>query len=258
MDIVVPLPVVLALVVGLLGIILIMSSSSKSGNDSKLKKGAGEMLKVYYWPMLARGAPLVRMLEYTGTAYEYISDPAEFAKVMSRWGAKSDVFAPPVVVDGDTVISQSTASAMYLGQRLGLIPAGFDQFKAFQYLSDIIDVFEQNLGKNNEQGPALKKFLEGDRWPLLMRNLEAGIKGPYYFGDEPCCVDFFLAAHLDWRSVTLFNPLKAKHGVDALKPFPKVSGVYNALKATNSWGDSPKGLRHMKPISDEILSAYHD
>jgi len=217
------------------------------------------MLKVYYWPMLARGAPLVRMLEYTGTPYEYISDAGQFGKVMSRWGAKSDVFAPPVVVDGDNVISQSTASAMYLGKRLGLIPAAFDQFKAMQYLADIIDVFEQNLGKNNESGPALKKFLEGERWRMLMGNLEAGIKGPYYFGDEPCCVDFFLAAHLDWRTTTLFSPLKERHGVDALAPFPKAAGVYNALKNASSWGgDSPKGLRHMGPIKDEILNAYHD
>jgi hypothetical protein len=38
-------------------------------------------ITVYYWPMLARGASLVRMLEHTGTPYEYISDRAKMAEV---------------------------------------------------------------------------------------------------------------------------------------------------------------------------------
>ena len=159
------------------------------------------MLKVYYWPMLARGAPLVRMLEHTGTAYEYISDPSRFAEVCSNKGAQGNCFAPPVIVDGDTIISQSTAATAYLGNKLGLTPPGFDQFKAMQFMADIVDTFEGNLGKHNEQGPALKKFLEGDRFKALMGNLERGIVGPYYFGAEPSCVDFFLAAHMDWKAL---------------------------------------------------------
>ena len=71
---------------------------------------------------------------------------------MSRWGGTGDVFAPPCVVDGvvddvsvkfrrnsdpamcsgDFVISQSTAAALYLGKKLGLIPAGYNEFKAMQ------------------------------------------------------------------------------------------------------------------------------
>ena len=90
------------------------------------------VIKVYYWPMLARGAALVRMLEHTGTPYEYISDSSKFGEVMSKWGAPTDCFAPPVVVDGDFVVSQSTATCMYLGKKLGLTPAGYDEFKAMQ------------------------------------------------------------------------------------------------------------------------------
>ena len=214
------------------------------------------MLKVYYWPMLARGAPLVRMLEHTGTAYEYISDPSRFAEVCSNKGAQGNCFAPPVIVDGDTIISQSTAATAYLGNKLGLTPPGFDQFKAMQFMADIVDTFEGNLGKHNEQGPALKKFLEGDRFQALMGNLERGIVGPYYFGAEPSCVDFFLAAHMDWRVCSLFAPLKAKHGVDALAPFTKVVGVYEELKKADGWVNY-KTMGPMKPIKDEILDSYN-
>lgn len=40
-------------------------------------------IQVYYWPMLARGASLVRMLEHTGTPYDYISESSRFGEVLS-------------------------------------------------------------------------------------------------------------------------------------------------------------------------------
>merc|ERR1712216_865573 len=95
-------------------------------------------IKVYYWPFLARGAALVRMLEHTGTKYDYISDKAEFGEVCSLFGAEMTQLAPPVVVDGDYFIAQSTASCLYLGKRLGLTPSGYDDFKAMQFCVDIV------------------------------------------------------------------------------------------------------------------------
>jgi len=211
------------------------------------------VLKVYYWPMLARGAPLVRMLDHTATAYEYFSDKDSMAALASTWGATGDTFAPPIVVDGDFVVSQSIASCLYLGKKLGLSPA--NEFKGTQYMLDIIDTFEGNLGKNNEQGPALKAFIEGSRFKALMGSIERGIKGPFYFGSEPCCVDFFLAAHLDWRTNQVFGPLKAKLGVDALAAFPKMVGILETLSATDAWKNCK--LRQMGPLKDEILEAYN-
>merc|ERR1719326_2176655 len=79
---------------------------------------------------------------------------------------------------------------------------------------DIVDTFEGGLGKNNEDGDALKKYL-ASRFKVQMGNLERSIKGPYYFGDAPSPVDFFLCQHLDWRCANVFDPLKAK-GVDCL------------------------------------------
>ena len=137
---------------------------------------SSSVIKVYYWPLLARGASLVRMLEHTGTPYEYLSGMPSFTNVCSVWEGEGDTLAPPVLVDGDFSISQSTATCFYLGKKLGLTPPDFNEFKAMQYLVDIVDVFEGNLGKNNEHGPTLKKFLEGSRWPKLMSNLERSIK----------------------------------------------------------------------------------
>lgn len=127
-----------------------------------------------------------------------------------------------------------------------------------QHLSDIVDVFESGLGKSNEHGPTLKKFLEGGRWSSLMSNLEAGIKGPYYLGEEFCCVDFFLASMVEHRLTSLFEPVKAKYGFDALEGYPKIVGVHAGLAATDAWKNYDTLKPMFGPIKEEILNAYND
>lgn len=218
------------------------------------------IIKVYYWPFLVRGGSLVRMLEHTGTPYEYISDQAEMSKVCSTWGATGSTFAPPVVIDGDYAISQSTACCLYLGKKLGLNPPGYDEFKAFQYCSDIVDTFEAGLGKNNEDGATLKSYVEGPRWASLMGNIERSIVGPYYFGAEPSSVDFFLLQHLDWRTTSMFTPLKERFGVDLLAPYPKIAAVQANLQAFDGYKNYAQSkysqLKTPGSIKDEILDAF--
>ena len=96
-------------------------------------------IKVFYWPFLIRGASLVRMLEHTGTPYEYISDKAQMGAVCSTWEGSGDTFAPPIVVDDNVTISQSIACCLYLGKRLGLRPSGYDEYKAIQYCTDMVN-----------------------------------------------------------------------------------------------------------------------
>jgi len=212
---------------------------------------------VYYWPLLGRGAPIFRLLEYKGVDYEWISDKAKMAEICSAFGAdKYDTFAPPVVVDGDYVINQSTAATYYLGKKLGMEPAGFDSAKAFQHLATVVDIFEGGLAGSNGNGPTLKKFLEGGRWASLMANLERGIQGPFYFGAEPSCVDFFLFAHLDNAIATVFAPVKAKYGVDAMAPYAKCLAIHAALSSTDAYKASK--FTHSPPIKDEILNSYNE
>lgn len=94
-----------------------------------------------------------------------------------------------------------------------------------QYMLDVIDVFEGNLGSKNENGRDLREFLNGERWSRLMFNVERSIKGPFYFGDKPSCADFLLLAHLDWRINQIFDPLKKAFKVDHMARFPKAMKV---------------------------------
>jgi len=228
--------------------------------------GDAAPIKILYWPRLIRGAPLVRMLEHTGTEYEYISDKAEMAKYCSTWTKAitgeepvGDNFAPPVVIDGDIMVSQSIAAALYLGNKLGLSSSvpGWNEYKAMQFCADIVDTFEGGLGSNNESGPALKAFVEGPRCANLMSNVERAIVGPYYFGEEPSTVDFFLLGHLDWRITSVFAPLKEKLGVDVMAEYPKMSAIYAALTATPGYINYPGGLSPPGPIDDKIFETYN-
>lgn len=190
-----------------------------------------DVVKIYYWPMHGRAGALFRMLEHAGIKYEHISDFQAIASKGSAWKGSGKTFAPPIVVDGKYEISQSTATCLYIGKKAGLIPKGFDECKANQYMGDIVDVFENNLGKSNEDGATLKAFLTGERWEKLMSNIERSIMGPYYFGGEPSAVDFFLLAHLDFRFAGLFERLQKQTGVDYFKKYPKVKAVAEQLRA---------------------------
>lgn len=211
------------------------------------------MIKVYYWPFLVRNGSVVRMLDHKGLPYEWIKDKEEMAKVCSTWGAQGDTFAPPVVVDGDVAISQQVACTMYVANKCGFKVSGVDDAKILQNCLDVIDVFEGGWGKHNEDGAALRTWVEGDRMKRMMGNVERSIKGPFYHGTEPCAADFLLLAHMDWRLPSIFTPLKEKKGVDVMKDFPKMAAVHEALTTHSSYKDHGK----MSPLKDEIWDGYN-
>jgi len=212
-------------------------------------------LQVYYWPFLARNASIIRLLDYKSIDYEWIKSKAEMSSICSTWGATNDTFAPPVVVDDTTQISQQVAATMYVASKYGVTgTVGADPSKILQYCLDIIDVFENGWGKNNEDGPTLKAWVNGDRCHKLMSNIERSIKGPFYCGDEPCAADFLLLGHLDWRQ-KMFEQIQDKSGVDVLASFPKMAGVVAKLRGDASY---KKGYPVPGGLKDEIISAYDD
>merc|ERR1712146_705111 len=114
------------------------------------------------------------------------------------------------------------------------------------------------MGKN-EDGAVLAELLKGSRFESLMGNLERGIKGPYYYGDEPSAVDFFLLQHLDWRCSQVFDPLKAR-GYDALAPYPKICAIQAALQAADGYKNYKGRPARSSPRSSTPSSRerFHD
>ena len=91
-----------------------------------------------------------------------------------------------------------------------------------QYLIDLIDTFEGGLsGAKGKGGAAPKAFLEGDRWQALAGNVERSIQGPFYFGESPTCVDFFVQ-HCGLALRQLFGSPRKGKGCQGVRYFPKM------------------------------------
>jgi hypothetical protein len=192
---------------------------------------------IYYWGMFGRAGAAMRMLEHVGAPYEHISDMSKLASVCSAFGCSAtDNFAPPLLVDGEEFISQSSAVALHVGNKHGLNEGIKNPAKALQYMADIIDVLENGIGQAKGQGgAALKAYLEGDRLKKLMDNLERGIVGPFYFGAKPTYVDFLLVSIVDWTDATWADRLKAEKGVDVWGAYAKFSGVVSGIRGLDSY-----------------------
>ncbi len=85
--------------------------------------------ELYYWPEIPGRGEFVRLaLEEGGAEYIDVARiPGGMARMMALLGSDTAVnrppFAPPFLKDGPVVVAQTAAILMYLGPRLGLVPA---------------------------------------------------------------------------------------------------------------------------------------
>lgn len=218
-------------------------------------------MKVYYWGgMFGRAGATLRMLEEAGAPYEVVSDFMPLG-LFSAFGADAtDNFAPPLIVDGDEHISQSTACAMHVGNKHGLNKGIANPAKALQFMGDLIDLFENGIAASQGKGgAALKAFLEGDRLPKILGNIERSIQGAFYFGAAPTYVDFLLCCLMDWTDATVLERLKDEKGVDVFGKYAKISGAVAGIRGLDSYvnykGGLVTALDNFK-AKDELFAEY--
>ena len=204
-------------------------------------------LVIYNWPMMGRCGAQFLMLDHAGIKYEHIESLEGMIEVSSVFGAQTGNFAPPVIVDGDKIMSQSYSQCIYIGRKAGLEPAGFCQFKAMQMLADIDDWLTNNFKPENSKtltsSEYLKEFLEGKdgkpgRFAMYATMVEFNITGEFVFGSKPSCVDFFLANQLDFVYHTVLQKLQDYTGTDMLASFPKIKGVWQRVRDLPSYSRS--------------------
>ena len=53
------------------------------------------------------------MLEEAKVDFTHVSSVPEIKQIAAAFGGNSTTFAPPILVDGDAIVSQSSAVAMY-------------------------------------------------------------------------------------------------------------------------------------------------
>jgi len=209
-------------------------------------------LTIYYWPPQARASALFRMCDAAGQAYTHVSDNTELAAMVSsnivnKNGPRtSDMFAPPVVKDGEFTVGQSVAATLYLGQKLRFDPCIKDPFtcvpKAIQHLNDLQDLTVEThdavsaLMKNDPL--PMNDFLKTGRLAAWLTTIENSIVGPYYYGEHMSYVDFYLLQTLDWFKTQAFNPLQPVTG-DLFLAYPKVCAIEEAMHAMNWYKNGP-------------------
>ena len=152
---------------------------------------------------------------------------------------------------------------MYVGRLCGF-DEGMDEDKAPQLMIDLVDTFENGIGKAAmEGGAALKIFLEGkgdgkpSRFAMLMGNLERNVKGPFFFGSKPTPVDFMLTALTDWQDEGKMDRLKVEKGFDPWAAYPKVAGVVAGVRALDPGTPYPfPTVMENYKAKDALFEAY--
>jgi putative NADH-flavin reductase len=224
---------------------------------------AASPMKIFYWPMFGRAGAILRMCEHAGAEYEVISEFGDLQKVCGAFGGDSEVFAPPAVQDGDIIISQSGACAMYVGDKLGFNKGVPHAAAAMKHLSDISDMLsecDKAFSSTKDLDPpkaaeALRAFING-RFAQWIAVLNKAIVGPeYYYGSDPSYVDFFLANAVDWLHEVWFKGLpiwdagsKVMTVTNNIRALPSYTGYAGPLKIVR---DGFNGI-----LATEIASLY--
>lgn len=130
------------------------------------------------------------------------------------------------------------------------------------YKKKVKDLFEGGIGKNNEDGKMLRKYLEGDgtkpsRFSLFASAIELQIKGPFLSGETMSYADFYLGHILEYYTATTLEKLQSKTGVNVFAPYPKISAIARSIAGLESKARIAAPLiRDTSVIKDAIVAAY--
>ena len=191
-------------------------------------------ITIKYWPILARGSGLYRMMAEKGQDFEVINDMNQFGCAL--FGAETTNLAPPILVDGELTISQSVPCHLYLGRKLGY-DAGIDVPEvAIQYMEDLNDLHTELNRAANPSGSAaddvaeLKELITGGRFLKILCAINRSIKGPYYFGAEPTYVDFYACGVFEMCEGKWLTPLTPYSGDTIAEHAPKLKVVLSSIR----------------------------
>lgn len=240
------------------------ASNPSAGGDAGVDAAKTGTIKLFYWPLFARAGALLRMLDEAKAPYQLLSEFSDISTVASAFGAQGTTFAPPIVVDGDVTISQSVATAVYIGRKFGFCPSMDQEPKALQAMLDIVDLFDNGLAKNADAGDKLHVFLEGSgkgpsRFALLASNIERQISGPFFFGKSLTYVDFHLASFLENYEVWGFQKLSTATSGDYFAPYPKmvaIAAAIQALPSAKDYSEHKANLAAKHSLKEDVLADF--
>ena len=171
--------------------------------------------ELFYWPTIQGRGEFVRLaLEDAGAPYVDVarrpqSEGGGVATMMKLLHAPGLApFAPPFLRSGALVIAQTANILLYLGPRLGLVPADESgRLHAHQLQLTIGDMVAEAHDTHHPVGASLyyedqkpearryAKLFVAERIPKFLSHFERALQpgsGPYLFGDQASYVDLSL------------------------------------------------------------------
>ena len=183
---------------------------------------------------MGRASGLFRMCAEADVEYTHVSTRPEIGAAL--WGAESTNLLPPMIQDGDLVLSQAVPCHQYLGDKFGFNKNIEIPQVAVQYVNDLSDFYGAMesaalKGEGSNDVHALQEYLNGDRFKNHLRAINRSIKGKFYFGEDPTYVDYAVCTYLDMAEGRYLNPLKSKINGDIIAEYaPKMRAICTAIR----------------------------
>jgi len=149
-------------------------------------------------------------------------------------GGPFQAMAPPVIRNGDLLLSQSIVCMTYLAEKLGVCPKNIDdRFRAEMIANNCNDLMGEMYGYREKTKKELFQFING-RFQIWLDLLEKPLKrnnSKYYFGGKCCFADLAL--------FNIMDGIEELFGADSFNKYvvsthEYLVGVYKNLKERES------------------------
>ncbi len=171
--------------------------------------------EIVYWPgFTGRAEPAILLLEDLGEPYTIETDVADRISALDD---KEPVFACPLLIDENTVLSQTSVIVEYLANKHGRHVAPGDAILAAQFGYNLADIWRETYEgrRDNDQSYLDERF---PRWLDVMEHSFQGDQAWFFSNDHPTWVDY-LALNI----VTLATYCWGERAVRQMRERPKLA-----------------------------------
>ena len=145
--------------------------------------------EIVYWPgFTGRAEPAILLLEDVGESYTIETDVEARIEALSQ---SDPVFACPVLIDGETVLSQTSVIVEYLARKHGCDVSPRDAIRAAQFGYNLADIWRETYEARRD---GATDFLT-DRFPRWLDVIEHSFEGDqawFYSDDTPTWADYLV------------------------------------------------------------------
>jgi len=195
--------------------------------------------QIVYWPgFTGRAEPAILLLEDAEQPYEIVNDVRER---IGELAINRPVFAAPVLIDGDIVVSQTSVILEYLGGKLGYEVADNHRIAASELAYNAADIWRETYDGRKTDNPA---FLDErfPRWAAVLENSFALSPNDTFFFStkQPTYVDFLV-----FNAVTLVEYCWGTPAVAHIEAQPRLQRWVQSMRTrprVKAYFENPNSL----------------